>query len=164
MKFFQSTLIVLLLVAFPAGSSAGSVPFERYINAAGYYYQIEPALIKAVIKVESNFNHQARSPKGAMGLMQLMPETARAMGVDAKPYDPWYSIVGGTRYLKEQLRKYNRVSLALAAYNAGPGRVSNRVPNIPETQRYVRDVIYYYYIFKQNSSTSPSPVLLGMYR
>jgi soluble lytic murein transglycosylase-like protein len=99
---------------------------------------------------ESGFNPRALSPKGAMGLMQLMPSTAREMGV-ADPFDPVDNIHGGVAYLGRQLEALNgNIPLALAAYNAGPVRVSmfNRVPPFAETRRYVEDVLNHYYHFK----------------
>lgn len=115
---------------------------EPWVNWASQNHQIPPALIKAVIRVESNFNPSARSPKGAQGLMQLMPGTAEQLQVN-NPYDIQENIGGGTRYLGMLLQKFNNnLVLALAAYNAGPQRVEQRqgVPPIKETQGFVRDV------------------------
>lgn len=102
---------------------------------------VDPDLALAVASRESRFNPAARSPKGAIGVMQLMPETAQELGVD--PYDLAQNIEGGVRYLKQQLERFGgNVDLALAAYNAGPTRVAKlgRVPNIPETTGYVGGV------------------------
>lgn len=108
-------------------------------------------LIKAVIKQESNFDPNATSNKGALGLMQLMPATARDMDViDA--FDPRENIFGGTRYLKRLSSQFNGdLVLTLASYNAGPERVytTNRIPDIPETQDYVRNVISFYNSYKR---------------
>jgi soluble lytic murein transglycosylase-like protein len=115
---------------------------ELLIQEASRQHSLPPALIKAVIRVESNFNPAATSPKGAQGLMQLMPKTADELQV-INPYDVQENVWAGTRYLGMLLRKFNyRLHLALAAYNAGPQRVEQwqDVPPIRETQDFVRDV------------------------
>ena len=104
--------------------------------------QISPALLEAVVWQESRWRAQARSPKGAIGLAQLMPGTARDLGVD--PRDPHGNLAGGARYLRQQLDRFGGdVEHALAAYNAGPGRVlrAGGIPPIAETQSYVRAVL-----------------------
>lgn len=120
--------------------------FDPHIQEAAQLYNIDPLLIKAVIKQESNFNPNATSVKGALGLMQLMPGTAREMHVyDA--FDPRENILGGTRYLKRLYAQFQGdLALTLASYNAGPERVgtTNTIPDIPETQHYVRTVIAHY--------------------
>ena len=119
--------------------------YDRYISAAARKHGISSSLIKAVIKAESNFDPRAVSKSGACGLMQIMPETAKALGV-VDPFDPKENIFGGTRYLKKMLVQFRgSLPLALAAYNAGPSKVQsrNRVPRIPETRSFVRRVMKY---------------------
>ena len=115
---------------------------EPWVKWAGQNHKLPPALIKAVIRVESNFNPSATSPKGAQGLMQLMPGTAEQLQV-RNSYDIQENIWAGTRYLGMLLQKFNNnLPLALAAYNAGPQRVErcHGIPPIQETQGFVRDV------------------------
>lgn len=120
--------------------------FEHHVRAAASHYDLDPQLIKAVIKVESNYDHRAVSEKGAKGLMQLMPATAADMNV-YNLFDPRENIMGGTCYLKQLLARFNgNLPLTLAAYNAGPSAVERcgGIPNYAETQRYVRSVLLYY--------------------
>lgn len=115
---------------------------ERLIKEASSQNKLPPSLIKAVIRVESNFNPAATSPKGAMGLMQLMPGTAADLQV-SNPYNCRENVLAGSRYLKILLEKFGFcLPLALAAYNAGPQRVRQyqQVPPYQETQAFVRDV------------------------
>ena len=114
---------------------------NTFIQAAATEHGIDPLLIKAIIKAESNFDPAAVSPKGAQGLMQLMPATARDLQV-TDPFDPQENISGGAKYLRFLLDSYRwDVELSLAAYNAGPGNVKKAIPNIPETREYVAKVL-----------------------
>jgi soluble lytic murein transglycosylase-like protein len=119
--------------------------------AAARAFSLEPALIHAVISAESGYDPLARSPKGARGLMQLMPGTAKRYGVD-NPLDPEQNIHGGAAYLSYLLKLFgNDLNLALAAYNAGEGTVmeyGNRIPPYRETTQYVPKVLSYYKKYK----------------
>jgi soluble lytic murein transglycosylase-like protein len=117
--------------------------YEALVQDYASRTSLRPELVRAVIQVESGYNARATSPVGAMGLMQLMPQTARELGV-RDPYDPADNIRGGTKYLRQLLDKYDGdEQLALAAYNAGPGAVDRhgkQVPPFRETRDYVRKV------------------------
>lgn len=123
---------------------------EPAIARAAERYGIDPAVIKAVIRAESGFRSDAVSRAGALGLMQLMPGTARALDVD--PTNPEQNIDGGTRYLREQLDSFGSLELALAAYNAGPGAVSRYggIPPYAETERYVANVLSYVSLYSED--------------
>jgi Transglycosylase SLT domain/Domain of unknown function (DUF4124) len=129
---------------YVGGGALSNVPFSRIIDAKCDKYNVDPSLVKSIIKAESNFNPQAVSPKGARGLMQLMPSTAADMGV-RKIFDPEQNIDGGVRYLSSLLKSFNGdVELSVAAYNCGEGKVIRNgmcVPAIPETKNYVRKVM-----------------------
>ncbi len=135
-------------------------PYRELIEAAAARYNVDADLITSVIAVESNFDPKALSRKNARGLMQLLPETAARLGVQ-DIYDPQENINAGTRYLRELLEKYNNnLTLALAAYNAGPDRVEQygRVPPFTETLSYVRRVKRGYDKSKSKASAkTPAP-------
>lgn len=127
----------------------------RKIQHTSSKHDVDPDLIWAMIKTESNFNSKAISPKGAKGLMQLMPATARAYDV-SDPFDPYDNIEGGIRYMRYLLMMFNgNVSLSLAAYNAGEHKVLSYKRNVPpfsETKNYINRVLTYYNYFKYNKS------------
>jgi hypothetical protein len=129
------------------GWSTGRPGLDRLIRVNGSKYNVDPYLIFLVMEQESHFNTGAVSPKGARGLMQLMPGTAARFGV-RRPHDAAQNISGGTRYLRELLNRFNnRVDLVLASYNAGEGAVAkfgNRVPPYRETRNYVKKIGYRY--------------------
>jgi soluble lytic murein transglycosylase-like protein len=151
------------------GAKGANTPFAAEIDAAAAKYNVDPALLRGLIRQESNFNANATSPAGARGLTQLMPGTAAALGVD--PSVPAQAIEGGAKYLRQQLDKFgNDPAKALAAYNAGPGAVQRYggVPPFAETQNYVRKVLAYAAEYRQAaptataaaaSVTSPAPTL-----
>ncbi len=120
--------------------------YDDLIVKAADRHNVDSALIKAVMKAESGFNHTAISPKGARGLMQLMPGTANQYNVDDS-FDPQSNIEGGARHLRYLLTQYNgNLPLAIAAYNAGEGAVqkyNNQIPPYQETQTYVKRVLHY---------------------
>jgi soluble lytic murein transglycosylase-like protein len=128
------------------GSSMVNGSYEELIRAASARHNVDPDLIRAVIKAESDFRSNARSHKGAVGLMQLMPETARLHNV-ADVFDPSENVEGGVRHLKMLLERYQGdLQLSLAAYNAGSAAVEKHggVPPFAETKEYVRRVLRFY--------------------
>lgn len=132
----------------PAGNLAShSFPpevqrWEPLVGSIAQRYGLDTEFILRIIEAESGGNPNAVSPKGAIGLMQLMPDTARALGVQ-NPYDPVQNIEGGVRYLRHLLDRFGDRRLALAAYNAGPGNVQRYggVPPFPETIRYLQKIL-----------------------
>jgi soluble lytic murein transglycosylase-like protein len=127
--------------------------YEDVIRQASRRFGIEPSLVKAVIKAESDFNHRAVSHKGAQGLMQLMPKTSDQMDVD-NPFNPEENIFGGTQYLSALLKRFkNNKRLALAAYNAGPEKVESYkgIPPYRETRIFVKRVLDYYRLYNQKT-------------
>jgi soluble lytic murein transglycosylase-like protein len=143
----------------PAGSQ--HVDVTEVVNAASDRYRLDPDLVNSVIRAESGFKVHAISPKGAQGLMQLMPGTASKLGVP-NAFDPEANVDGGTRYLRELLERYNfDLIKALAAYNAGPHRVEQYggVPPYRETRKYVASIVRDYNRKKiaQQKAVNPSP-------
>jgi len=140
-------------VAGGSGNLGSPSNYEELIRSASDRYSIDADLVKAVIKVESDFNSTARSNKGAMGLMQLMPDTARLHNV-MDVFDPIDNIEGGVRHLKLLLQRYQGdVQLSLAAYNAGMKAVEKHggIPPFTETREYVRRVLSYYQSYRDNA-------------
>jgi soluble lytic murein transglycosylase len=125
--------------------------YDSLIGEASQVFDLSFPLLKAMIKVESNFNSKAVSKSGAMGLMQIMPENIKTLKI-RDPFDPRDNIMGGATYLKEMIKRFNgRLPLALAAYNAGPSTVAryNAIPPIKETEDYVKKVMKYFYLYKK---------------
>ena len=143
-----------------------SAELDKIIADAAERHNVDANLVRAVVKVESNFNPSARSRKGAMGLMQLMPATARNLNV-SDPYDPQQNVDAGVRHLKQLLDIYNGdLNRSLAAYNAGAGAVdrSNGVPPYAETRNYVRKIKSLYGAGDMHLLTGPSSAPIRMYR
>jgi soluble lytic murein transglycosylase len=158
------------LTNVPTDRRFKAVPFNTYRlpikvsqqeldQAIAWYakqHRLSPALLRAVIKAESDFDPRAVSRTGALGLMQLMPRTAAAMKV-ADPFNPVENIAGGAKYLRYLLNRFHGdLPLALAAYNAGEYRVKRwqQIPPIQETQFYVKKVLTYYTVFRKGGKTS----------
>jgi soluble lytic murein transglycosylase-like protein len=136
-----------IISANARGHQASQEEIDAAIVMSAARHNVDPNLVRAVVKVESNFNSNAVSRKGAMGLMQLMPSTARELKVK-NPFDPEQNVDAGVRHLKQLLENYNGdVNLTLAAYNAGSGAVARSagVPRFAETQNYVRRITNLYY-------------------
>ncbi|HEY6759726.1 MAG TPA: lytic transglycosylase domain-containing protein [Baekduia sp.] len=165
----QGTTATTGAAATPTTAATGAVPttlgggaptqYDAQITASANQYGIDPALLKGLIRQESNFDPSAKSGAGAQGLTQLMPGTAATLGVD--PSDPAQAIDGGARYLKQQLDRFGGdPSKALAAYNAGPGAVAKYggVPPYAETQNYVQNVLGYAAQYGASATTAAATV------
>jgi soluble lytic murein transglycosylase-like protein len=125
--------------------------YDDLIGDASDLYDVDSRLVKAIIKVESDFNPRAISKKGAMGLMQIMPENFQRLDIE-NPFDPKQNIMGGTRYFKQLYQRFNgKLALSLAAYNAGPTAVDQykSIPPYKETEQYVQRVLSAYRNFKR---------------
>jgi soluble lytic murein transglycosylase-like protein len=150
LKIFAALGFLLLFVLYSSNAEARAISelkkkYDGFIKNVAAKYGVEAPLIHSIILAESNYNEFAISSKGAVGLMQLMPETARDYGVK-NLYNPTENIEGGVRYLKHLMDYYNRdLELSLAAYNAGPEAVAKYggVPPYPETKRYIQKVKTY---------------------
>lgn len=133
-------------VKLEASGLSCSAQLDAIFNEAASKYGVDAKFLKAIAKCESDFSTECTSRSGAMGIMQLMPQTAASLGV-TNAYDPYQNIMGGARYISEKLAQYNGdKSLALAAYNAGSGNVAKYggIPPFKETQNYVAKVMAYY--------------------
>ena len=144
----------------PIASVAFNPSYDSLIRTASDRYNIDAELVRAVIKTESDFNATARSRKGAMGLMQLMPDTARLHNV-GDAYNPEENVEGGVRHLRMLLDRYRGdLELSLAAYNAGSGAVEKHrgIPPFSETREYVRRVLRFYSSYRGEALQISSPV------
>lgn len=133
-------------VKLEASGLSCSAQLDAIFDEASSKYGVDAKFLKAIAKCESDFSTECTSRSGAMGIMQLMPQTAASLGV-TNAYDPYQNIMGGARYISEKLAQYNGdKSLALAAYNAGSGNVAKYggIPPFKETQNYVAKVMTYY--------------------
>ena len=133
-------------VKLEASGLSCSAQLDAIFDEASSKYGVDAKFLKAIAKCESDFSTECTSRSGAMGIMQLMPQTAASLGV-TNAYDPYQNIMGGARYISEKLAQYNDdKSLALAAYNAGSGNVAKYggIPPFKETQNYVAKVMAYY--------------------
>lgn len=146
----------------PALPTVGQVmaalrPYRDWIRQAAEQTGLPPTLLAAVIWVESAGNPRAVSPAGAQGLMQLMPATAQMLGV-SDPFDPRENVLAGSRYLEQLWRRFGELPLALAAYNAGPGRVERYggIPPFAETRAYVRRVLELYRRLEDAATEAPA--------
>lgn len=149
-RFFLMGILLFVCFIFltdeALGKSASGRQYDLIIRKMAQKYDVDPELIHSIIRAESNYDSRAVSSKGAVGLMQLMPDTAKEYGVKDR-YDPVENIEGGVKYLKELLQTYNQKDdLVLAAYNAGPEAVKKHkgIPPYPETVQYIQKVKSYW--------------------
>jgi soluble lytic murein transglycosylase-like protein len=155
-RLVRTVVIAPRPVAIAPASGDGSI--SDLVDRAARANDVDPLLVHSMIKVESNYNPRATSPKGAEGLMQLMPSTARMLGV-ANSFDPQQNIEAGVKYLKYLQGVYKDDRLALAAYNAGPGAVEKYkwIPPYPETQNYVNQVNKHYGEARREAAKAAAP-------
>ena len=145
----RGILLVFCLILFVNQVKSAGVPRIQYdpiIRRIAFKYDVDPELVHSIIRAESNYNSQAVSPKGAIGLMQLMPDTAKQLGV-SDPYDPIENIEAGVKLLKDLMDTYGqKEELVLAAYNAGTEAVKKHkgIPPFPETIQYIKRVKAYW--------------------
>jgi soluble lytic murein transglycosylase-like protein len=155
---FSAQLASATAATAPAGGPVSGGSFDDLISASAARNGVDPALLKALIRQESNFDPRAGSAAGAQGLTQLMPGTAASVGV-TDPYDPAQSIEGGAKYLRRQLDAFGGDErLALAAYNAGPGAVTRHggIPPYAETRAYVEHVLGYAAEYRAAGTSPPA--------
>jgi hypothetical protein len=153
--------LLLTTLKRPKGYKDPVVTGKKYgkmVGGQALAYGLPRPLLLAIIKTESNFNPKAVSPKGATGLMQLMPGTWKDLGV-TDPFDPEQNVRAGSAYFRDMLARFKNVNLALAAYNAGPGNVEkyNGIPPFDETQRYIKKVQWYYQYYKDKGNLVDLP-------
>ena len=151
-NFPEKTIAHLILTSEEIEASVST--YDHWIEVACRKHSLDPALVKAVIHAESQFDPLAVSPKGAIGLMQIGPDTAKELGIK-DPFNPKYNIDGGVRYLKDLLDAFEGdKKLALAAYNAGPTQVHrhNGVPPFKDTKEYLNRVLRYFAYYQKNPS------------
>ena len=132
--------------------------YGKMVGGQALAYGLPRPLLLAIIKTESNFNPKAVSPMGATGLMQLMPDTWKCLGV-TDPFDPEQNVRAGSAYFRDMMARFKDVNLALAAYNAGPGNVEkyNGIPPFDETRRYIKKVHWYYQYYKEKQNLVDLP-------
>ncbi len=151
----------MLLIGLLASPSWANPPkLSALIGQVAQQEGVDPNLLKAIVAIESKFDTVSVSTRGAVGLMQLMPDTARALGVRDR-FNPEQNLRGGARYLRQMMERFpESISLALAAYNAGPATVSRfgGIPPFPETKRYIKDVLSYFAKTVPGSNRSPKSI------
>jgi hypothetical protein len=164
-KMFRFLLILAVMLCGGAWSSSAeaasrvSRSTDRLIWKVARQEGVDPYLLRSMVAAESAFNPSSVSKKGAVGLMQLMPRTARSLGVTNR-YNPEQNLRGGARYIKQMLKRFTSVRLALAAYNAGPTTVKrfNGIPPFAETKKYIANVLRNYAKFRPGANRNPKRI------